>query len=210
MARYVHADANLYGHIRTLRVVSITLSLGLMITMYGWHQASRNQRISIPPDIRYGSEVTLNTIHPWEVYNFAGYIWQQLNRCPTDCLKDYSSNLGRLTAFLTPEFKVWLANESNNRTSELRGRTRYILPSVGASYINSVYGETGNSWTVSLDVDLHEHIGGVEVKTVQIKYYIRVVRRRIDPEFNPWGLLLDTMPYPPERILKSASNDQMS
>ena len=199
MNRFVHADANLFEHIRTLRIVTIFLSLSLIFTIYGWYHASRSQRISIPPDLRYGGQVISNSINPWEVYNFAGYIWQQLNRCESDCQTDYPNNIKRLAAFFTPEFKAWLEKESTKRTSELRGRTRYILPSTGANYINSVANDSSDTWTVSLNVDLQEHIGGVAVKTVKITYFLKVIKKPIDPEFNPWGLLLDIMSYPPKR-----------
>ncbi len=199
--RYVHADANLYSHIRTLRVVTFLLSAGLLVSLLGWHNATNNQRISIPPNLRYGSQLTLNTIHPWEVYNFTGYIWQQLNRCKTDCLQDYSDNLDRLTAFVTPSFKAWLKHESIQRASELKGRTRYLLPSSNASYQDSVISESPDIWKVTLDVELNEDIGGVPVKRVRVRFSIRVLYQPIDPESNPWGLLLDSLPHPPERIV---------
>ncbi len=200
MAKYLHADSNLHNHIRTLRAIVVIMSISLITSLIGWHYATRVQRISIPPELRYGAQVSLNTIHPWEVFNFAGYIWQQINRCPLDCFKDYPANLDRLTAFITPAFKAWLKHESENRTGELLGRTRYILPLPNINYTDSVISYESGSWDVKLEVELTEDIGGVPVKNVNIRYFLRVVAQPVDPEFNPWGLQLDTMSRMPERI----------
>lgn len=200
MARYVHADSNLYSHIRTLRTVTAILSVSLVTALMGWHNASKVQRVSFPPNLTYGGEVTLNSLHPWEVYNFAGYIWQQLNRCALDCFRDYPANLDRLSAFLTPTFKAWLKHDSEQHATELLGRTRFVLPLHIADFNSLVIEENPNNWTVTIDVEFREDLGGVPVKNVRIRYYLRVIAMPIDPEFNPWGLLLDTMPRLPERI----------
>ena len=200
MGRYLHAHSNLHSHIRTLRSILAILSISLIAALLGWHYATRVQRVSIPPELRYGAQVSLNTIHPWEVYSFAGYIWQQINRCPLDCFKDYPSNLDRLTAFITPTFKAWLRHDLDSRTGELLGRTRYLLPLPSADYTDSVLQDKSGIWRVSLDVELREDIGGVPVKSVHIRYFLRVVAKPVDPEFNPWGLQLDTMSRMPERL----------
>ncbi len=200
VVRYIHADSNLYSHIFTLRVISGILALGLITALFGWYHAARVQRISIPPNLNYGGEVTLNSIHSWEVYNFAGYIWQQLNRCPYDCLQDYPKNLERLTAFLTPSFKAWLIQKNEEKTKELTGRTRYILPIHTDNFFNSIVQENPNQWTVTIDVELREHIRGVLVKNARIRYFIRVIALPVDPESNPWGLMLDSMPQKTKRL----------
>ncbi len=200
MVRYLHADANLHFHIRTLRMITLILAFCLITALMGWHYATRVQRISIPPDLRYGSQISLNEIHPWEVYNFAGYIWQQVNRCSLDCFKDYPKNLDRLTAFITPAFKAWLKHDSSRRSAELLGRTRYILPLEDINFAASVAHLESGVWHVKLDVELNENIGGVSVKNVRIRYFLKVVSNPVDPEFNPWGLQLDTMPRAPERL----------
>lgn len=200
MNRYLHADANLYSHIRTLRVISLALLVALTISSVGWYSANRTQRISIPPDIRFGGVVPINAIQPWEVYNFTGYIWQQLNRCSQDCSKDYPKNLERLTAFISPTLKAWLKQESDNRLPELLNRTRYVLPTSNIDFQKSVIIESKNRWKVDLDVNLVEHIDGVPVKDTVIRFSFIVVYRRIDPESNPWGLLINAMARPPERL----------
>lgn len=205
MRRYLHADANLFSHIQTLRIAVGVLAICLVGSILGWHHASRIQRISIPPDLRYGAQVVLNTTHPWEVYNFAGYIWQQLNRCPSDCVKDYPKNLERLTEFLTPEFKSWLKHDSGKRTTELAGRSRFLVPLATTNFRELVRQDDSGNWHVALDVELKEDIDGVAVKSVGIRYHLRIIARPIDPEFNPWGLLLDTMVNKPERIVVDES-----
>ena len=205
MPRYLHADANLYSHILTLRAIAAFLGICLVGSLYGWQHAAKVQRISIPPDLRYGGQISLNSIHPWEVYNFAGYIWQQLNRCPHNCFEDYPKNLERLTEFLTPEFKAWLRHDGENRAPELLNRTRFLLPLENLNFRDTVTLEDSGKWTVELDVELKENIGGVSVKDAKIRYHLKVIFKAIDPEFNPWGLLLDTMPKMPERIVDSES-----
>ncbi len=205
MPKYLHADANLYSHIQTLRAVSVFLALSLLGSLYGWQHAAKVQRISIPPDLRYGNQVALNTIQPWEVYNFAGYIWQQLNRCPHNCITDYPANLNRLTEFLTPRFKAWLKRDGEKRASELLGRTRFILPIENSDFRNTVSLDGAGQWTIVLDVELKENIGGVSVKDAKIRYHLKIIAKSIDPEFNPWGLLLDLMPQAPERITDATS-----
>ena len=205
MARYLHADANLYSHIYTLRVISVILATCLMGSLYGWQHATKVQRISIPPDLRYGSQVSINSINPWEVYNFAGYIWQQLNRCSRDCFEEYPENLERLTEFLTPKFKAWLRHDSDKRAAELLGRTRFLIPLENKNFRDTVTVDESGGWTVTLDVELKENIGGVAVKDTPIRYHLKVIAQAIDPEFNPWGLLLDAMPKTPERIIVEQS-----
>lgn len=198
--RYQHADANLYSHIKTLRIIAATLVASLLIALLGWHHTARIQRVSIAPELRYGGHVALGEIHPWEVYNFAGYIWQQVNLCNSNCLEDFPNNLDRLTAFISPSFNTWLRRDNASRSAELSGRTRYILPLPDSTYASAVINETSNSWHVVLDVELHEHIDGVLVKKARVRFSLRVVFRPVDPENNPWGLLLDGMTRPPERI----------
>ncbi len=205
MPRYVHADPNLYTHIKSLRAISLILSICLIAALVGWHRASQVQRISIPPNLNYGGQIVLNSINPWEVYNFAGYVWQQVNRCSQDCFSDYPKNLDRLTAFLTPAFKVWLKLDSNNRSGELLGRTRFLLPLANSNFYESVTQDESGAWIVQLDVQLEENIDGVPVKQAKLRYHLKVVAKRVDPEFNPWGLMLDTMPRMPERIVTSSS-----
>ena len=205
MPRYVHADPNLYTHIKSLRAISLILSICLITALAGWYRASQVQRISIPPNLNYGSQIALNSINPWEVYNFAGYVWQQVNRCSQDCFNDYPKNLDRLTAFLTPAFKAWLKLDSNNRSGELLGRTRFLLPLANSNFYESVTQDESGAWIVQLDVQLEENIDGVPVKQVKLRYYLKIVAKRVDPEFNPWGLMLDTMPRMPERIITSSS-----
>ena len=42
-----------------------------------------------------------------------------------------------------------------------------------------------------------------EVKRTAVRYTIQVLEQRIDPEFNPWGLYLDRIVRPAERLPKS-------
>ena len=198
--RYQYADQNLYAQIRLLRI-AVAVLLGLLaFAITGWYAAGRTQRLSLPPVLTYGAVLESGKIHPSEVYVFTGYIWQQLLRCESDCSRDQQAREERLTAFLTPRFRSSLTAERTTRTSELRERSRYILPLPGAWDPSRVLQVDSNRWTVELDVLLVESIGQSEVKRVPIRYTFSVLARAIDQEYNPWGLYLDHMPTPPQRL----------
>ena len=200
MSKYAYIDQNLYSHIRTLRVATITLVVLLTIALLGWWYSTGVQRLSLPPRLEYGALLESGRIDPWEVFNFCGYIWQLLNRCEKDCSRDLEKIQNRLTAFLTPEFAAWLVHDRAQRLPELHGRTRYLLPEKISWDGSQVMEILPGRWEVSLDVTLVEHIGGSKVKNTRVRYSIIVVARNIDPEFNPWGLYLDGMAKPPRRL----------
>ena len=200
MARYAYIDQNLYAHIRTLRTVAVILAAFLAVALGGWWYASGVQRLSLPPSLEYGAVLESGHIEPWEVYNFCGFIWQLLNRCKNDCSRDLEAAQNRLTAYITPEFRAWLANDRDQRQSELRGRTRYLLPANTVWDGSQVSEQAPGRWEVNLDVQLVEHIGGSKVKDATLRYTIVVISRRIDPEYNPWGLYLDGMASAPRRL----------
>ena len=200
MARYAYIDQNLYAHIRSLRAAAIVLAAFLAVALGGWWYASGVQRLSLPPLLEYGAVLESGRIEPWEVYNFCGFIWQLLNRCESDCSRDLEAAQNRLAVYITPEFRAWLANDRDQRQSELRGRTRYLLPENTVWDGSQVSEQAPGRWKVNLDVQLVEHIGGSKVKDATLRYTIVVISRRIDPEFNPWGLYLDGMASAPRRL----------
>lgn len=198
--KYQYADQNMYAQIRLLRI-AVAVLLGLLaIAIAGWYAAGRTQRLSLPPVLAYGAELESGQIHSWEVYSFAGYVWQLLQRCESDCSRDQPIREERLSAYLTPRFRNFLATERRERASELQGRSRYLLPLPDTWDSARVQQLDKNRWTVELDVLLVESIGPAEVKRVPIRYSLAVHARAIDPEYNPWGLHLDHMVRPPQRL----------
>ena len=198
--RYQYADQNLYAQIRLLRIATAILLALLSIAIAGWYAASRTQRLSLPPVLAYGAQIKTGQINTWEVYSFTGYVWQLLLRCETDCMSDQMAREKRLTAFLTPRMRTWLEADRRERASELRGRTRYLLPLADAWDPARVQQVDVNRWIVELDVLLVESIGTSEVKRTPIRYALIVLSRSIDPDFNPWGLHLDHLARPPQRL----------
>jgi integrating conjugative element protein (TIGR03746 family) len=160
----------------------------------GWNNARQTQRIHIPPDLRSGISLAFDEIHPANVYGFASYIFQQTNHWQEDGSKDYPQQIYALSAYFTPHYRTALMTELKLRgkQGELINRTRTIQALPGSAYEERRVVILGkNSWLVWLDFQITEHVRGMEVKNVKIRYPIRVVRYAVDPEQNPWGLALD-------------------
>ena len=200
MARHQYADANLYAHITTLRLACAALAVLLAIAVVGWTLSSRTHRLSLPPLLEYAPSLRTGELQPWEVYNFAGYIWQYLNRCESNCETELPQRQARMSSFITPNFAATLDRSRAARASELRDRARYILPLEAGWEPTLAKTTTKGRWRVQLDVLLVEKLRAVEVKRVPIRYSIIVENRKIDPEYNPWGLYLAGFAEPPTRI----------
>ena len=168
MARYQFADDNLYSHIRTLRMIVIALLSLQAATIAGWYATSGVQRLSLPPQLEYAQQIVAGNVHPWEVYNFTGYVWQLLNRCETDCVEDLPARQRRMISFLTPQFAGWLERDHAQRRNELSGRTRYLLPTENPWQVEYARELETGTWIVRLDVLLVEHIGSAEVKRTAV------------------------------------------
>lgn len=190
--RYRDANSNLKSHIRSLRWVMAIQFLVIAGLWHGWEKAREDLRVHIPPDLRSGAVIGANRPNPANVYTFAGYILQQLNRWPEDGAKDYGRRVFNLSAFLTPEYRAFLIAdlELRGKRGELAGRTR-ALQWIDGFAENRVVIQAPGVWTVKLDVNILETVRGMNVKSVNIRYPLRVVRHAVDPELNPWGLALD-------------------
>ena len=195
----------MYAHITTLRIACAVLVVLLMFAVVGWALSSRTHRLSLPPLLEYAPSLQTGEIQPWEVYNFAGYIWQFLNRCESNCETELPQRQIKMGSFITPQFASTLDRSRAARASELRDRTRYILPLEGGWSPTLATTMSKGRWRVTLDVLLVEKLRAVEVKRVPIRYSIVVEQRRIDPEYNPWGLYLAGFASPPSRITETSS-----
>jgi integrating conjugative element protein (TIGR03746 family) len=160
--------------------------------------------VHIPPDLRAGSTQPVHEVPQPNVYAFAYYIWQQLNRWPEEGSEDYGRNIFRLAAYVTPAFRAQLTRdmEQRGRRGELTRRVRMVREAPGAGFetrrVEVV--EDGQSWVVWLDLDIVESVRGMDVKQTQVRYPLRVVRYDVDREKNPWGLALAGFASAPERI----------
>ena len=180
-------------HIRTLRIAVVCLIITVVALWWRNGALQETRRLYIPPDLTQGMVTHFDEVPAPLVYTFAYYIFQQLNRWPSDGEKDYPKQIYALQGFLTPGCRSALEADMNTKQGlgELRQRVRSLQEVLGQSYTRQrVEIETGSAWLTWLDVNVIESIGGHPVKDVFLRYPLRVVRFDVDKEINPWGLAL--------------------
>jgi integrating conjugative element protein (TIGR03746 family) len=201
--RYREQAATLKRIIEVQWAFAGLLLLALLGAGLGWHQAVEEQVLHIPPDLRAGAAVRPGEVPPASVYAFAYYLFQQLNRWPEEGSRDYGKQIFALSAYLTPAYRAALEQDLARRgkQGELLGRTRAVHEAPSAAYSEARVEVLGNgSWVVWLDLQLIEHVKGLEVKNTTLRYPLRVVRRDVDRERNPWGLALAGYAETPRRL----------
>ena len=194
MRRYRHEIDNVRAHVRSLWVVIGLQAAVIAGLWYGWSQAPRHLTVHVPPDLRSGAALHAGGVPPANVYAFAYYIFQQLNRWPEDGARDYGKAIFRVSAYLTPRYRadVVADMELKGRRGELTYRVRGVQEIPGHGYEERRVDVLGEGvWVVWLDLDLLESVKGMTVKRTAIRYPLRVVRHAVDLEANPWGLALD-------------------
>lgn len=194
MQRYRYEIDNVRSHLRSLWVVIGFQALVILALWIGWSQSPKHLRVHVPPDLRSGAMLSVEEVPPANVYAFAFYIFQQLNRWPDNGAGDYGKAIFRLAPYLTPRYRNDLIAdmELKARRGELAYRTRGMHEVPGHGFEERrVDVLAPDVWIVWLDLDLLESVKGMTVKQTTIRYPLRVVRHAIDPESNPWGLALD-------------------
>ena len=186
------------AHSATLRKVIVLVAVVGGLGMYFAHAMPKKIDLHVATDMKAGDTVQyVNGQAPVpdvNVYGFAYYIWQQLNRWQADGSTDYGQQIFRFQSYVTPSCRAQLQADMQNRHSagELRGRTRQMTEIPGLGYAaNRVIADGTASWTVLLDMQLMETFRGQPVKDAFIRYPIRVVRYDVDRERNPWRLAID-------------------
>ncbi len=206
MSRFRNEVAHLQSHVKTLRLGAMALFALALLLAFGWWAAPRDLTIHVPPDLRSGSVRKWWEIPPESVYAFSWYIWQQLNRWPTNGEEDYAHNIHALAAYLTPACKGFLEQDFAVRrdNGELRQRVRGIYEIPGRGYGDDpamrVKVVSSSDWIVTLDVSADEYYGTELVKRAFVRYPLNVTRLDMDPEKNAFGLAVDCYARPPERI----------
>lgn len=206
MSRFKNEITHLQSHIRTLRLGTGALFAVSLVLGVGWWYAPRELTIHVPPDLRSGSTRKWWEVPPESVYAFAIYIWQQLQRWPTNGEEDYSRNIHALSPYLTSACQTFLKRDYEYRRSagELRQRVRGIYEIPGRGYGEDprlrVRTVSDQDWIVTLDVAADEYYAAEQVKRALVRYTIKVVRSDVDPERNPFGLMLDCYSDLPQRI----------
>ena len=194
MQRYRYEIDNVRSHLRSLWAV-IGLLLTIILALWiAWMRMPGTITVHIPPDLRSGAVMALDEVPPANVYAFAFYIFQQLNRWPEDGAEDYGKAIYRIAAYLTPSFREQLIAdmETKGKLGQLAHRVRSLQAIPGQAYEERrVDVLSKESWVVWLDLELRESVKGMTVKKTTIRYPLRVLRYAVDAEANPWGLALD-------------------
>jgi len=194
MQRYRYEIDNVRSHLRSLWAVIGLLLVVILALWIGWMRIPSTITVHIPPDLRSGARLALDEVPPANVYSFAYYIFQQLNRWPNNGAEDYGKAIFRIAPYLTPKYRNALVSDmdTKGKHGELAHRTRSLLPIPGYVYSEQrVDVLSTDAWVVWLDLELNESVKGMTIKKTRIRYPLRVVRMAIDPETNPWGLALD-------------------
>ena len=202
MARLKKALDGRDAHILTLRIFVGILAIALIYSILGWKEAPERIKIDIPPDLRSGSTRGINERHPFNVYAFGYYIWQQMNNWPGDGKDDYKQQIERLSCYITPRFKGELERDYEQRRLDHElTRTRALQEMPDRPYTpKRVYTESKDSWVAFYDVNVKETFRSEIVKDIFVRYPIRLVRWDVDPECNLWGLALDGFYKKPRRL----------
>ncbi|WP_193092059.1 PFL_4703 family integrating conjugative element protein [Halomonas colorata] len=203
MSRYRHALFARDSHILTLRLIIAALLALCTMMWWGWKSAPTDLTIHNPPDLRSGSTRAWWEVDPSNVYAFSFYVWQQINRWPSNGEEDYRQNLYSYQNFLTPSCQIELNREYERRrnSNELNNRVRGIYEIPGRGYRpEAVDVISRDSWVVTLDLAIDEQYRGTPVRDIYIRYPLRVVRADVDPASNPWGLQIDCFDEIPQRL----------
>jgi len=194
LRRYRTEIDNVRAHLRSLWAVIGLQFVVVLALWFGWSQAPKQLTVHVPPDLRSGATLSVNEVPAANVYAFAFYIFQQLNRWPENGAKDYGKAIFRIAPYVTPRYRAELMvdMEQKGRHGELAYRVRGMQEITGHGYEERrVDVLAPGVWVVWLDLDLLESVKGMTVKKTAIRYPLRVVSLAVDPEANPWRLALD-------------------
>lgn len=208
MSRFRHAMASRDSHIWSLRGIILILALACGGLWYGWQNAPRHLTVYNPPDLRSGSTRKWWVVPPSSVYSFAFYIWQEVNRWPSNGRVNYKANIAQYTPYLTPRCQRFLKTDYTTRKdrNELKDRVRGMYEIPGHGYhTTDVKILDRNDWVVTLNLEINEYLDATRVRQAFIRYHLRVVRNDVDPQNNPWGLQLDCFANPPVQLTVPSS-----
>ena len=196
--------------------------IGLLAVMIGglgvgWDRARQDAVIHLPPNLEEGGLVKINQPERIHIYAFAARILQVINHWQSDSSVDYGKAIDSVRPYLTPRFYAELKVDQEQRlvnpvdgvgtpVDELTGRVRSMQPllALGNAKIfddDNVTIHSQREWTALLDMHIEEQVKGLLVKSVNVRYPVRVVRYDVDLNANRWGLALDGYEAPgPTRI----------
>ncbi|PLA73961.1 hypothetical protein CYQ88_08330 [Hydrogenovibrio sp. SC-1] len=207
---YKDKRANDISHINTLRFVIGSLILTLIISLginFIQAQEPEAQRLSLPPELKYGASLSTGKINSWEIYNFTGAIYQQLNTWLTNGETDYIDNIKKYSALFTHRFIAQKHKEFTKKKNrlELKDRQRSLSPlgdysetdHCGNYHDTCVKNLGAGRWKVWLDINLREWQQAskdtlpYELKNLKLRVPFLVIYDDTNTEYNPWGLKID-------------------
>lgn len=198
--------------IRRQTYALVFLSTCCAFMWFGWKSAPQDIAIHIPPDLRNGATVKVGEVTPPNVYSFGYYIFQQLNRWPTNGADDYAAKINALQNYMTPSCFDDRQRDLKRRgeASELTNRVRMVQEMPGRGFAqNRVRVESPESWIIFLDLQVQENFRGQPVKNTYVQFPLRIVRYPVDLELNPFQLAIDCYAAEPKR-LELASTEQVA
>lgn len=202
-SKYRNALSSERFHIQSLRFIILVLFILVSGLGYGLYTVPKKLIVHNPPDLRSGSIRAWWEVPNANVYGFAFYIFQQLNRWPQNGEIDYKKNINALQAYLTPSCYQFLLKDYDKRNllGELRERVRGVYEIPGRGFSESrVKVNSKEDWDVTLDLSTDEYYKDDPVKRVLVRYPLHVVRYDVNPEQNPWGLALNCYRSTPQRL----------
>lgn len=189
-------------HITSLRVIIAFMAIVIFGQMWGWSQAPKHIKVDIPPDLRSGSTRGINERHPFNIYSFGYYIFQQVNNWPIEGVEDYDKRIESLSCYFTPNFKAALRRDYDLKMKRHElNRTRAMQEMPGRIYTDKrVYKESSDSWIAFYDLNVKETYRSEPVKNIFARYPLRIIRWDVDAECNLWGLAIDGFYKKPKRL----------
>jgi integrating conjugative element protein (TIGR03746 family) len=200
MSSYTDLVAELRADKRQLQRIILAILVVFALVSYWLYRKADNVNVHVAKDLSASDVVEVRDgkapVPPSNVYSFALYVWQQVNRWKTDGGKDYGDQIFAMQNYITPRCRQWLETNMNQKaqSGELNLRTRALMEWPGRGYtpkrvVNKGGGDDG--WTVLLDLQLLETMKGQTVKDVAVRWPVPVVRYAIDLQRNPWRLAVD-------------------
>jgi len=205
-----------------VRIKYLQAFIGLLVLMLGglgigWDRARQDATLHLPPSLAEGGLIKINQPERIHIYAFATRILQVINHWQNDGSVDYGKAIDSVKPYLTPRFYAELKYDQEQRlvnpvdgvgtpVDELTGRVR-SMQTVLATDKAKIFADdkvsirSNGEWIAQIDMHIEEQVKGLLVKSVNVRYPVRVVRYDVDLNANPWGLALDGYDAPgPTRL----------
>ena len=146
-----------------------------------------------------------------EVYAFTYYVWQALQTWQHDGGVEYTANIDKLSAYLTPDFRNTLLSEAEALSREgvfLRGHQQTTF-SVEGFNADSVKPLSDGVWLVHLSMRTLNRVASLRheksftgskiASDAQTSFVFKVIRYQYPIAQNPWQLAISGFAVPPQR-----------